>query len=249
MSTLAGVKNFADRVEEEVKSMDYVLLNAGVMDRSFKMGQEGVEETLQVNVLSTALLAILLIEWLKVVGKGKAHLGFVTSGLHRGVKISSDSLWPQKQIIQHFSEAANWPKEGMYATSKLLEQYISLEVAKLATPEVTVVSMCPGIVKSDLGRSYRTNFLMVAAVYGFMVLVAKTTEAGARTLVLAALEEKNGGYLTHYQSDEEYKKATQHNIWSEEGQKMQATVWKEVCGILEEKYPEVGRIVGAYPVV
>jgi len=103
--------------------------------------------------------------------------------------------------------------------------------------------MCPGMVKSDLGRSYKTNFMMAAAVDIFMTVVSKSTESGARTLVLADLVEENGGYVTHYQSDEEYKKATEHNIWSAEGQKMQATVWKEVCGILEEKYPEVGKIV------
>lgn len=137
----------------------------------------------------------------------------------------------------------------MYATSKLLEQYITLEIAKLVVgtdgvPQVKIVSMCPGMVKSDLGRSYKTNFVMGLAVDIFMTVVSKSTESGARTLVLADLVEENGGYVTHYQSDEDYKKATEHNIWSAEGQKMQATVWKEVCGILEEKHPEIGKIVG-----
>lgn len=89
MSTLAGVKAFAKRVISEVKSVGYVLLNAGVLNKDFKMGEEGVEETIQVNVLSTTLLALLLIDWMKVAGKGKAHLGFVTSGLHRGRLLSS----------------------------------------------------------------------------------------------------------------------------------------------------------------
>ena len=61
--------------------------------------------------------------------------------------------------------------------------------------------------KSDLGRQYKTGFLLSLAVDGFMNLVAKPTEGGARTLVLAALTtpDENGNYITYYQSDEEYK--------------------------------------------
>lgn len=84
MSTFAGVKLFADQVKKEVSSIDYVLLNAGMMPTTFRLGKEGFEESIEVNTLSTTLLAILLLPWIKVAGKGKAHLGVVTSGLHRG---------------------------------------------------------------------------------------------------------------------------------------------------------------------
>lgn len=68
--------------------------------------------------------------------------------------------------------------------------------------------MCPGMVKSDLGREYRTNFLISAGIDAFMNLAMKSTEGGARTLVLAGLTGKgeNGKYITNYQSDEEYLK-------------------------------------------
>jgi hypothetical protein len=41
----------------------------------------------------------------------------------------------------------------------------------------------------------------------FMYLVAKSTEGGTRSLVLAAMTtpEENGKYITHYQSDADYK--------------------------------------------
>jgi hypothetical protein len=62
-------------------------------------------------------------------------------------------------------------------------------------------------VKSDLGRSYKTNILLSAGVDLFMYLVMKRTEDGARSLVLTAMTtpEENGKYVTHYQSDEDYK--------------------------------------------
>lgn len=125
-----------------------MLLNAGLLNTKFQKGKEGYEETIQVNVLSTALLGLLLLPWMKEVGRGKAHLGFVTSGLHKSVSIDQ---WPQANVLEYFSKSENWPKGGMYATSKLLEQYVVREIAKLAVGsdgkvEVVVNPMCPGMI-------------------------------------------------------------------------------------------------------
>jgi NAD(P)-dependent dehydrogenase (short-subunit alcohol dehydrogenase family) len=146
MSTLSYTKDFADRVKREVKKIDYVLLNAGVLNKDFKEGMEGFEETIQVNVLCTALLGLLLLPWMKEVGGGKAHLGFVTSGTHRSVEIAT---WPKEDVLGYLSKSENWPKGGMYGPSKLLEQYVVNEIAKLAVgsdgkPQVIVNPMCPG---------------------------------------------------------------------------------------------------------
>lgn len=64
-----------------------------------------------------------------------------------------------------------------------------------------------GMVKSDLGRSYKTSYAMGVAVDTFMTLVSKSTEGGARTLVLSAMAEKedNGKYYTNYQSEKDYE--------------------------------------------
>ncbi len=97
MSTFAGVEAFANQVKKEVKEINYVCLNAGTLQVAFKLGEEGYEETIQINVLSTALLAILLLPWMKVAGKGKAHLGFVTSGLHKGMLLVLSSYQPKYQ--------------------------------------------------------------------------------------------------------------------------------------------------------
>ena len=61
--------------------------------------------------------------------------------------------------------------------------------------------------ESDLGRQYKTNLLLSFRVDMIMNLAMKRTEDGARSLVLAVMTkpEENGKYITHYQSDEEYK--------------------------------------------
>ncbi len=62
------------------------------------------------------------------------------------------------------------------------------------------------MVKSELGRDYRTNPLMGLFIDGFSNLAMKSTEGGARTPVLAALtmKEENGKYISD-QSYEAYK--------------------------------------------
>lgn len=67
--------------------------------------------------------------------------------------------------------------------------------------------MFVGVVKSDLGRQYKAGMVMSFGVDVIMTLIAKSTEGGARSLALAAMTtpEENGKYITHYQSDDEYK--------------------------------------------
>jgi NAD(P)-dependent dehydrogenase (short-subunit alcohol dehydrogenase family) len=145
MSTLTSTKAFTSQLKSEIEDIDIVLLNAGALNTTHSLSEEGYEQTIQVTVLSTALLALLLLPWMKVAGKGKAHLGFVTSGRHRTVSIDA---WPKDNVLRWLSAKENWPA-SMYATAKLLEQYVANEVAKLAigidgTPYVIVNPMCPG---------------------------------------------------------------------------------------------------------
>jgi hypothetical protein len=63
------------------------------------------------------------------------------------------------------------------------------------------------MVKSELGRAYKTNYLLSIGVDIFSNLAMKSTEGGARTLILATMTtpEENGKYYTGYQTDEDYK--------------------------------------------
>lgn len=65
MGSFESVKSFSDRVDSELERLDVALLNAGVLSRCFQLSPEGWEATLQVNVLATALLALLLLPKLR----------------------------------------------------------------------------------------------------------------------------------------------------------------------------------------
>lgn len=102
------------------------------------------EETIQVNTISTTLLALLLLPWLKQQHRERKgvsstpHLVFVGSGSHLEPDIKS---WPSYVaqdggVIAHYAKKENGPSNfldfSMYATSKLLLQYAIEEVSKLA---------------------------------------------------------------------------------------------------------------------
>ncbi|RFU26032.1 hypothetical protein B7463_g10300, partial [Scytalidium lignicola] len=254
MNALESTKSFADKVTSETQAIDYVILNAGVLAVEFKQLDDGWEQSLQVNVLSTALLAILLLPWMKTAGKGQAHLVFVTSGYHTKVSVD-EPAFPQKEILGYFNRKENFPsaapgQPGMYGVSKLFEHYVVNEIVKLAmdsdgSPQVIVNPTCPGMVKSDLGRAHRTSFLMSLVVDIFNNVMTKSTKGGARSIVLAALTTpaETGKYIRHYGTEEEYKQLAEKNITGPQGQKIQAEVWREVLDILRNKYPKVKDIV------
>jgi NAD(P)-dependent dehydrogenase (short-subunit alcohol dehydrogenase family) len=88
MDSFDSVKAFAERADKELDHLDVALLNAGLVMRSFQQSPEGWEETIQVNVLSTALLGLLLLPKLRASKSRDAtpHLAIVSSGLHVAVK-------------------------------------------------------------------------------------------------------------------------------------------------------------------
>lgn len=114
------------------------------------------EETIQVNTLSTTLLALLLLPWLKqqkdrrrnsgssgqqggAGGRGgPAHLVFVGSGsqLDADIKPWPSYIEQDGGVIAHYARKENYPtgalNTSMYAASKLMLHYAVEEVSKLA---------------------------------------------------------------------------------------------------------------------
>jgi NAD(P)-dependent dehydrogenase (short-subunit alcohol dehydrogenase family) len=213
MSTFAGVKRFVDELIKDVESIDVVLLNAGLFLADYHRTADGWEETIQVNTLSTVLLGLLLLPWLQemrpVNGK-PLHLGFVGSGMHLMVDVEAPDF-PKEGVLRYWSEQENFRGSGTYAMSKLFLQYGVDEIVKLAKdedgkPSPIINTMCPGLCKSDLGRAYSNkNILYKIGAWLFYALIGKTTEAGARTFVLASMTGPidHGRYIQHYGTEED----------------------------------------------
>lgn len=84
LTDFASVTAFSRQVSQEIGELHVVLLCAGVMIPRFTLGPEGYELNLQVNVLSTALMALLLLPKVRDTvtrsGRGDpAHICFLNS--------------------------------------------------------------------------------------------------------------------------------------------------------------------------
>jgi NAD(P)-dependent dehydrogenase (short-subunit alcohol dehydrogenase family) len=132
INTFASVKDFVDSLKRDVKSIDIVLLNAGCVEFTYTKSPDGWETDLQINTLSTTLLSLLLIPWMRSIQRGIQHLTIVGSSSHREVDILASSF-PKHQVLKYWNDENNYkPAMGAYTISKLLLHYAALEIAKLA---------------------------------------------------------------------------------------------------------------------
>lgn len=202
MNSYQSIRDFANRIAANYEKIDVAVLNAGIVNRTYRVSPEGWEETLQVNTLSTTLLAILLLSKLKASPNGlePAHMVIVSSGRHSGVNYE-DLPMNSSNILKECSDrSTSYNGANQYSQSKLFIMYTIKEIAARVTtpegePKVLVTSCCPGYCVSSLGRQYdkwyESLFMQL-----FQTIFARSVEEGSRTLVSAATlgVEAQGAY-------------------------------------------------------
>lgn len=205
LSSYDSVKEFAERVNKELPRVDVLLENAGKGTFQFSK-EEDNESTITVNVISTVLLALLLLPKLKKTAlehNTRPTLTFVTSELH------GDAAFAERKIAE--SNGIEWfdaLADEAISKSKMMDRYniskllLTLAVQKLGMLTepaneypLTINSVAPGLCESDLQREL-TGALGVIFWF-FKKAFARTTEEGSRTLVNAAGSgvESHGQYL------------------------------------------------------
>ncbi|KAJ5115963.1 hypothetical protein N7456_000311 [Penicillium angulare] len=254
MNSFQSVKNFAARANN-LPRLDIALLNAGLWNRDYTLSSqadgEEWEEVLQVNVLSTSLLALLLLPKLGASSSGSGsgsepgHLSIVSSQQFVRVKAESLRTDPAESLLEHLNSAERFQGPKQYGISKLLVEYVMKTIADGVRREdgslpVIVNTISPGLCQTSLGRQY-DRFYERWIVWILHRLFARTSEAGSRSLVSGTLQgaESQGkcwrsdGYL-----DE--SKALTNGL---EGKEFQAKAWKEIVGVLESQAVEVRDII------
>ncbi|KAJ5929973.1 short-chain dehydrogenase/reductase family protein [Penicillium verhagenii] len=245
MNNFQSVKDFASRVNKELPRVDIALLNAGLWNREYALSPEGWEETIQVNTLSTSLLALLLIPKLRESsGAELTHLSVVSS--QQFVRAKAESLRTEESLLDHLNSALRFQGPKQYGISKLLLEYVIKTIADLVRNEdgtvpVIVNTISPGLCQSGLTRQYLKRFYERWLSWLAYRLFARTTEQGSRSLVSATLQgvESQGkcwrsdGYL------DESKALTT----GDEGKQFQAKAWKEIIELLANQAAEVRGII------
>ncbi len=237
MASYASVEEFAARLDRELPRVDIFIANAGIAPAKYT-ALEGNEASITVNVISTLLLAALVMPKLKKTAKEfKTRPTFtVTSSMvHEHTKFPQKSA-PDGQILAAVNDKItaekNW--DDQYPISKLLEVFAVRALAEQhpgSKYPVTVNCVNPGLCHSELGREYPTiGFWLIKLV------LARTTEVGSRTLVHAGLSgvESHGHYLSDCAVS-----SPAPLVLSQEGQVAQDRVWKELVQKLDAIRPGV----------
>lgn len=197
MSVYESITSFAQRCNSLAR-LDFVILNAGV----FKLKQEinentGHDEVIQVNYLSTALLAILLIPVLseKKIASRSGRLVIVSSETAAWCKFKEQNA---DRILPAFDDPKGYDMQERYYTSKPLGEFFLKQLIKHVPSSVAVVNAVnPGFCcGSGLHRDAAGVFGAVFS--GVKCIIGRPTTIGARTLVDAAVvhgPESHGQYL------------------------------------------------------
>lgn len=223
--------------------LDIVLENAGIATVTYSQ-VEGHERTITVNVISTFLLALLLLPKLKDTAKeipsSTPHLSIVSSEVHAWSRLEE---WKADRVFATLSDEKTANMSERYPTSKLLEVLVVRHIApKLAGSGVILNMLNPGLCYSSLQRELDSNALKKMAICIGMAIFARTTEVGSRALIAAAAAgpETHGAYMTN---GKEGNAALSKFVKSEDGNKAQEKIWKELSEILEGIQPGVTAVL------
>ncbi|MCJ1452012.1 hypothetical protein MMC28_002352 [Mycoblastus sanguinarius] len=244
LSSYESVKEFAARATKELQRVDVLLENAGMMTSKFTLVEDN-ESTVTVNVVSTFLLALLMLPKMRETAQrynAIPCLTVVSSDLHFITPL------PESNATNIFSalntkETANMDNRR-YGQTKLLEILLIQHLTALTSqnnkspnqpPTVIFNTLTPGACKSDFFRAELP--LIPRLIQGALVnLTARSTEVGARTLVAAAAGgvETHGRYMADGVVSEESPFAR-----SEEGRRVGERLWGELVGKLEGVVPGI----------
>lgn len=205
LAEFASVQTFIDSLAKETQHLDIALLNAGVGNPSFEKSSAGWEMAVQVNVLSTALMAIGILPLLRSTAAARStavHMTFVNSNGHDRVK--EDWLAGSGgSLLRAANDRAKWEPTKSYCMVKLLGMAVMQTLARATifsesgSPDVIVNAVCPGLCRTNLGRSFGIMSKIVGIP--FQAMFARSAEEGARSLVSAtALGSESQGRLWHH---------------------------------------------------
>ncbi|KAI8297010.1 Short chain dehydrogenase yanD [Colletotrichum sp. SAR11_59] len=230
MNSYDSIQAFARRAGSHISRIDIVILNAGIMKMSFsKNSSTGHEETLQVNYLSTVLLAILLLPVLKAKRKpdgDPAHLTIVNAALTLAASFPNRDAKP---LLPSFDDPKTFSSET-YNSSKLLAHMFLWKLADVVSADDVIVNLsdpawCRG---TALGRD--APGLLRWGLWAFGA-TGRTPRVGASCFVDAVVnkgEESHGCFLMSWNIH-----PFAAFLYTSEGKNVTERLWAETLDELE----------------
>lgn len=205
LASFASVRDCAQRINHHprVAQLHVAQLAAGVAQWQYEKSPDGFEITLEVNVLSQALLALLLLPKMQATAASSSddsfpsHLSFLHS--IAGFEVQEDWIPHGQSLIQRINDSSQWDPTKQYYLAKLaLWNVIEGLIGRCDQDEggrkIIINGSCPSGCKTNMGRNFPSFVKPILAVQHFFC--GRTAEQGARTLVGAtALGPESHGKL------------------------------------------------------
>ncbi|KAK6540760.1 hypothetical protein TWF694_008151 [Orbilia ellipsospora] len=225
----------------ELKSLDHVLMTAGILSFARRLSPDGWETSVHVNFIANALLALLFLPYLKS-SPGNPNPPVLTFVTTFGIYPSSFTMGVPKtgSYLKKMSTNKDGLEQGhQYGRSKALLLYFTRELAERVTAaakakgitKVTINSGDPGSAWTGLTNPNKEKLIPRL----IMNLGARDPQIGAIALVNAASAADSG----HGQIMMDFTTAPYPPFMNRKsGRNAQKQVWQEIREVLEDRAPE-----------
>ncbi|KAL1851953.1 hypothetical protein Plec18170_006256 [Paecilomyces lecythidis] len=232
MTSYETIQEFCRRADTDLSRLDITILNAGLMQPKFTTCATGHEKVIQVNYLSTFLLAILMLPICKKkASKGKpGRLTIVNSGTALWAKLSNRDKRP---FLASFDDPKihPWDPTERYFDSKGLGHLLFVRMLEYLNGDDVIVNLVePGMCK-DTGLQRDAKGAIALFLDTFKYLAGRKPEDGAWMYVDAAVvkgKESHGCFLM----DWEIHPFTEL-VYRPEAKPLMDTLWEETMGEFE----------------
>lgn len=195
LSKFSSIINFVKDFNENYERLDILVNNAGVAGIRQAYTEDGIEKIMQVNYVGPFLLTHLLMEKLK--SSRPSRIVIVSSIAHRSHKLDPNDIIGKRPLDY-------WVR---YSNSKVCNILWAKALAKRLPEGITVNSLNPGLVKTDIFHRYSKIRQIIVLL--FIDLFFKTPVEGAQTTmhlcVAPELENVSGQYFSECKIEEPQK--------------------------------------------
>jgi retinol dehydrogenase-12 len=237
LALYSSIKAFALKASTELDRLDVVICSAGISTAKFTLVND-IESMISINVVSTFLLALLLLPKLKATAakhpETTPHLAIVSSDTHYVASLDEQNRNEDELIFDQLNDKRRASMVARYPLSKLLDILMTQQlVANLSADYPVIINTInPGLCYSDLQREGPKIFQTVL----YTLLHARTAEQGIWNYVfgVSAGQEWQGKYISDCQEGPLGPSAR-----GEKAEVIGRRVWKELTDLLEKIEPGI----------